>query len=110
AKYRNQATGETWSGRGLQQKLLLAAIAGGAMLGVFGVYARHSVLRRPVAGGARKQGFPPDGPFIFIKGTSKNPGPVAFVTLSSTVCPGFLLGGKSRLGHEIPAMPRRTDS
>lgn len=32
AKYRNQATGETWSGRGLQPKWLKAAIAGGAKL------------------------------------------------------------------------------
>jgi DNA-binding protein H-NS len=31
-KYRNQATGETWSGRGLQPKWLKAAIAGGAKL------------------------------------------------------------------------------
>ena len=30
AKYRNQATGETWSGRGLQPKWLKAAVAGGA--------------------------------------------------------------------------------
>jgi DNA-binding protein H-NS len=29
AKYRNQATGETWSGRGLQPKWLKAAIATG---------------------------------------------------------------------------------
>jgi DNA-binding protein H-NS len=29
AKYRNQATGETWSGRGLQPKWLKAAIAAG---------------------------------------------------------------------------------
>ncbi|MDH0864640.1 H-NS histone family protein [Mitsuaria sp. GD03876] len=32
AKYRNQATGETWSGRGLQPKWLKAAISGGAKL------------------------------------------------------------------------------
>ena len=32
AKYRNKATGETWSGRGLQPKWLKAAIAGGAKL------------------------------------------------------------------------------
>lgn len=37
AKYRNQATGETWSGRGLQPKWLKAAIAGGASLGDFAV-------------------------------------------------------------------------
>lgn len=35
AKYRNQATGETWSGRGLQPKWLKAAIAGGAKLDDF---------------------------------------------------------------------------
>ena len=32
AKYRNQATGETWSGRGLQPKWLKAAVTGGAKL------------------------------------------------------------------------------
>ncbi|ALV06064.1 H-NS histone family protein [Roseateles depolymerans] len=32
AKYRNQATGESWSGRGLQPKWLKAAIANGAKL------------------------------------------------------------------------------
>ncbi|OWQ93247.1 histone family protein nucleoid-structuring protein H-NS [Roseateles aquatilis] len=32
AKYRNKATGETWSGRGLQPKWLKAAISGGAKL------------------------------------------------------------------------------
>jgi DNA-binding protein H-NS len=37
AKYRNQATGETWSGRGLQPKWLKAAIAGGAKLSDFAV-------------------------------------------------------------------------
>lgn len=37
AKYRNQATGETWSGRGLQPKWLKAAIAGGAKLDDFHV-------------------------------------------------------------------------
>ncbi len=37
AKYRNQATGETWSGRGLQPKWLKAAIAGGARLEDFHV-------------------------------------------------------------------------
>ena len=31
-KYRNKATGETWTGRGLQPKWLKAAIAGGAKL------------------------------------------------------------------------------
>ncbi len=37
AKYRNQATGETWSGRGLQPKWLKAAIASGAQLSDFSV-------------------------------------------------------------------------
>lgn len=37
AKYRNQATGETWSGRGLQPKWLKAAIAGGAKISDFNV-------------------------------------------------------------------------
>ncbi|MFG6465965.1 H-NS family nucleoid-associated regulatory protein [Roseateles sp. BYS87W] len=37
AKYRNAATGETWSGRGLQPKWLKAAIAGGAQLSDFAV-------------------------------------------------------------------------
>ncbi|MDN3543838.1 MAG: H-NS family nucleoid-associated regulatory protein [Roseateles asaccharophilus] len=37
AKYRNQATGETWSGRGLQPKWLKAAIANGAKLEDFHV-------------------------------------------------------------------------
>lgn len=37
AKYRNQATGETWSGRGLQPKWLKAAIASGAKLTDFAV-------------------------------------------------------------------------
>jgi len=36
-KYRNQATGETWSGRGLQPKWLKAAISGGASLADFHV-------------------------------------------------------------------------
>jgi DNA-binding protein H-NS len=36
-KYRNQATGETWSGRGLQPKWLKAAITGGASLQEFHV-------------------------------------------------------------------------
>ncbi len=31
-KYRNQATGETWTGRGLQPKWIQAAIAGGKKL------------------------------------------------------------------------------
>ncbi len=35
AKYRNAATGETWSGRGLQPKWLKAALAGGAKLEEF---------------------------------------------------------------------------
>ncbi|MEJ6005429.1 H-NS histone family protein [Paucibacter sp. AS339] len=37
AKYRNQATGETWSGRGLQPKWLKAAISSGAALADFHV-------------------------------------------------------------------------
>lgn len=37
AKYRNQATGETWSGRGLQPKWLKAAIGTGAKLEDFAV-------------------------------------------------------------------------
>lgn len=37
AKYRNQATGETWSGRGLQPKWLKAAITGGAKLEDFAI-------------------------------------------------------------------------
>lgn len=36
-KYRNKATGETWSGRGLQPKWLKAAITGGAKLEDFNV-------------------------------------------------------------------------
>lgn len=36
-KYRNQATGETWSGRGLQPKWLKAAIMAGAKLEDFNV-------------------------------------------------------------------------
>ena len=36
-KYRNKATGETWSGRGLQPKWLKAAITGGAALADFHV-------------------------------------------------------------------------
>lgn len=37
AKYRNTATGETWSGRGLQPKWLKAAIAGGASVQDFAI-------------------------------------------------------------------------
>ena len=37
AKYRNKATGETWSGRGLQPKWLKAALTAGAQLGDFAV-------------------------------------------------------------------------
>ena len=37
AKYRNQATGETWSGRGLQPKWLKAALASGKKLSDFAV-------------------------------------------------------------------------
>jgi DNA-binding protein H-NS len=37
AKFRNKATGETWSGRGLQPKWLKAALAAGAKLQDFAV-------------------------------------------------------------------------
>jgi DNA-binding protein H-NS len=37
AKYRNPATGDTWSGRGLQPKWLKAALAGGGKLEDFNV-------------------------------------------------------------------------
>lgn len=37
AKYRNAATGETWSGRGLQPKWLKAAIAAGRTIDEFAV-------------------------------------------------------------------------
>lgn len=37
AKYRNQATGESWSGRGLQPRWLKAALAQGAKLTDFAV-------------------------------------------------------------------------
>ena len=37
AKYRNQATGETWSGRGLQPRWLKAALAEGKKLSDFAV-------------------------------------------------------------------------
>ena len=37
AKYRNSATGESWSGRGLQPKWLKAALAGGKKLSDFAV-------------------------------------------------------------------------
>jgi DNA-binding protein H-NS len=37
AKYRNTATGEAWSGRGLQPKWLKAAIAGGRKITDFAV-------------------------------------------------------------------------
>jgi DNA-binding protein H-NS len=36
-KYRNAATGETWTGRGLQPKWLKAALAGGAKIEEFSV-------------------------------------------------------------------------
>jgi DNA-binding protein H-NS len=36
-KYRNQATGETWSGRGLQPRWLKAALAAGKKLADFAV-------------------------------------------------------------------------
>lgn len=35
AKYRNPATGDTWSGRGLKPKWLSAALAGGAKISDF---------------------------------------------------------------------------
>ena len=37
AKYRNNATGESWSGRGLQPKWLKAALASGRQLSDFAV-------------------------------------------------------------------------
>ncbi|MEP7102997.1 MAG: H-NS histone family protein [Burkholderiales bacterium] len=37
AKYRNAATGDSWSGRGLQPKWLKAALASGRKLGDFAV-------------------------------------------------------------------------
>lgn len=37
AKYRNKATGETWSGRGLQPRWLKAALAGGKKIADFAV-------------------------------------------------------------------------
>jgi len=37
AKYRNKATGEAWSGRGLQPRWLKAALAGGKKLADFAV-------------------------------------------------------------------------
>ena len=37
AKYRNSATGESWSGRGLQPKWLKAALASGRQLSDFAV-------------------------------------------------------------------------
>ena len=37
AKYRNAATGETWSGRGLQPRWLKAALASGKQLADFAV-------------------------------------------------------------------------
>lgn len=37
AKYRNAATGETWSGRGLQPKWLKAALASGKHLSDFAI-------------------------------------------------------------------------
>jgi len=37
AKYRNKATGETWSGRGLQPRWLKAALDGGKKLADFAV-------------------------------------------------------------------------
>ena len=36
-KYRNKATGETWTGRGLQPKWLKAALAGGAKISDFAI-------------------------------------------------------------------------
>jgi DNA-binding protein H-NS len=37
AKYRNEATGDTWSGRGLQPKWLKAALASGKKISDFAV-------------------------------------------------------------------------
>jgi DNA-binding protein H-NS len=37
AKYRDKATGETWSGRGLQPRWLKAALASGKKIGDFAV-------------------------------------------------------------------------
>lgn len=37
AKYRNDATGDTWSGRGLQPKWLKAALASGKKIGDFAI-------------------------------------------------------------------------
>jgi DNA-binding protein H-NS len=37
AKYRNPATGDSWSGRGLKPKWLTTALAGGAQLSDFAV-------------------------------------------------------------------------
>lgn len=37
AKYRDKATGETWSGRGLQPRWLKAALAKGRTLGEFAI-------------------------------------------------------------------------
>ena len=37
AKYRNAATGESWTGRGLQPKWLKAALAGGARIEDFAI-------------------------------------------------------------------------
>lgn len=37
AKYRNPATGDTWSGRGLKPKWLVAAMAGGKTLADFAI-------------------------------------------------------------------------
>jgi DNA-binding protein H-NS len=37
AKYRNKATGETWSGRGLQPRWLKAALTGGKKIADFAV-------------------------------------------------------------------------
>jgi DNA-binding protein H-NS len=37
AKYRNAATGDSWSGRGLKPKWLTAALASGRSLGDFAV-------------------------------------------------------------------------
>lgn len=37
AKYRNPATGDTWSGRGLKPRWLVAAIAGGKTLADFAI-------------------------------------------------------------------------
>jgi len=45
AKYRNNGTGETWSGRGLQPRWLKAAITAGAKLEDFAVRSLFRLLK-----------------------------------------------------------------